>query len=128
MTEVKNIQHQEHRAYTHKEGKYFSLNAVDQTPAFWVVGQPYKLGTGMAVVVENSSKHVIRNSGCSYKKFLSMLLKRYKPDQFKAVKWVPQRIMSAEKLAQQQSDSHECVTTCVQPGLVCIDRICQNGA
>lgn len=127
MVEVNKSQCQEYKVFTHEKGKYVLLNCAEQTPAFYVVGQKYKVGTGIAIV-KTSPGQVIKNFKSTYKEFLSMLLKKYTLEQLIAFKWIPARVMKAKKLIQQECHPEECVKSCVQPGCFCIDRLCQKEA
>lgn len=127
MVEVNKRQSQEYKVFTHKKGKYVSLNGAEQTPSLYVVGRKYKVGTGIAIV-ETSPGQVIGNSKSTYKEFLSMLLKKYTLEQVIAFKWIPTRVMKAEKLIQQECHPEECVKSCVQPGCFCIDKLSQKEA
>lgn len=117
--------HQEYKSYVHEKSKYVSLNHAEQTPAFYVIGQKYKVGTGIALIKESGGE-VFRNLNSSYKGFLSSLLNNYALDQIVAFKWVPTRVMKAEKLIKQKCYPEPCKKSCVQPGCFCIDEECQG--
>lgn len=127
MVETNQGARQERKVFTHEKGKYVILNSAEQTPAFYVVGRKYKVGTGIAVI-ETNPRQVIKNFKSTYKEFLSTLLKKYTPEELVAFKWVPARVMRAEKLIQQECSPEQCVKSCVQPGCFCIDGTCQKGA
>lgn len=107
--------------YQHQKGKYQVLNPQNQTPKQYVIGQRYKVGTGIALVQISASEtekvHVIR---CSYKGFLSDIFRQETAPERKvlAFKWLPKKIVR-QKTITGQGCGDPCEDICKKPGCVC---------
>jgi hypothetical protein len=107
-------------AYQHGGRKYQSLDSKNQTPATFIVGQKYKVGTGLVLIRrEDGLKKEILLKRCSYKQFLSYLLKD--PLQLESIewfKWAPARRAKQSRLSEGNC-IQDCIDTCVKPGCIC---------
>jgi hypothetical protein len=121
---IRHSQRQEAKVWVHRQGRYVVLNDAEQTPVKY--SQKYRVGTGIAVI-DTPNRKVIYIPKSSHNKFLKMLLTQYPVEQIVAVKWVPNRVMSREKLIQQKCLAEACVRSCVQPGCICLNGVCKNG-
>lgn len=113
------------KPYQHHSGKYSVLDDKNQTPKKFVIGQKYKVGTGIALV-RNASDDIDRLliCECGYKEFLSKVLIGGLFGELLALKWVPKRKAQVDTIASHQCGG-SCVSTCVKPGCVCVDTQCQ---
>jgi hypothetical protein len=107
--------------YIHEPGKYQRLNPKNQTPARFVIGQRYKVGTGVILLNQNGDvQKEIVNAKWSYKRFLSYLLEEFDGEELLAFQWVPQRVSNSFKLSKINC-GQPCVPSggCIKPGCTC---------
>jgi hypothetical protein len=115
------------KSYVHSQVKYQSLNNKEQTPAIFVVGQRYQLGTAIALVQgtgDNSLEKTIVMTNCEYKTFLSHLLQNpSKLEEMLSFKWIPKRVVRQENILKLKC-GQKCVSGnngsgCIVPGCLC---------
>lgn len=112
------------RIYQHTKGKYQRLNNQNQTPRNFVIGQKFKIGTGVVLVETSPSKvEKVTFPQRKYKEFLAQILNQeISIGKVISFKWLPKRKIKESTIYQQQC-GHECVEGggCVKLGCICME-------
>lgn len=119
------------KIYQHSAEKYKGLNELDQTPAKFVTGQKYKLGTGIVLLRQKDTDAVekVVFSKQGYKRFLTqIILENLDEKEILGFKWLPVKVINPSRIRLQQC-GQRCVSGggCVVLGCVCMeaDEICR---
>lgn len=107
------------KTYLHERGSYQRLNNKNQTLARFVVGQKYKVGTGIILFTEGAQEKSFRYN-YRYKEFLRYLLESFNEEELLAFQWIPVRVSRPDKLPEIIcTEPCEGIGGCIELGCTC---------